>query len=361
MTDFYLPHFINWSGGGNAAVTGRSHPLPFNPFRLNIFDKRNYFWFIGFFLFFSGAVPIYYGKMTRRPAVTGGIYRFIRNPQYLGFAIIGIPFLVIWPRFMVLTAYVSMLFSYYLLARREERLCLEKFGPSFQAYLDRTPSMFIPGDRWLVHKLQAAYRTISANGKYRTPVLASVYLLICFATVSLAYGLKHRAVRLRPQVFTGDSLAIAIENADRGRLANLVALAERDPRVSAAVAQSRSQGFNFSLMYLVPTDYSGIHFFLDHFAHTRPAESWPGHRTLAYDVEPGIETIPRDQLRSLVIWGLRSPGVASPQQVLDRFEPVHPVMIVGLDLRGPKVVGVVELKELDRSADPLRGSRMPLF
>jgi len=58
---------------------------------------------------------------------------------------------------------------------------------------------------------------------------------------------------------------------------------------------------------------------------------------------------------------LRSPGVASPQQVLDRFEPVHPVMIVGLDLRGPKVVGVVELKELDRSADPLRGSRMPLF
>jgi len=24
LTDFYLPHFINWSGGGNAAVTGRS-------------------------------------------------------------------------------------------------------------------------------------------------------------------------------------------------------------------------------------------------------------------------------------------------------------------------------------------------
>lgn len=360
LTDFYLSHFINWSGGSNA-VTAKFSSLPFNPFRLNIFDRRNYFWFIGFFLFYAGAVPIYYGKITRRPAVSGGMYRFIRNPQYLGFAIIGIPFLVIWPRFLILMAYVSMLFSYYLLARREEKLCIEKFGPSFQAYLDRTPSMFVPGDRWLVRKLQASYRVVSNNGKLRVPVLVAVYLLIAVGAVNLAYGFKHRAVRLLPQTSTENSLAIAIQNNDRGRLADLVALAEEDPRVHDAVAQSRAQGFGFSLMYLVSDDNYGMHFLLDHFAHTRPAESWLGYRTTAYDVDPNIEEIPRDQLRSLLIWSLRSPENLSPQEVLDRFQKIHPVVMVGIDLRGPKVVGVVRLKELDRAVDPLRGSRMPLF
>jgi Phospholipid methyltransferase len=247
LTDFYLSHFINWSGGGNAALTELPHAVPFNPFRLNIFDKRKYFWFIGFFLFFSGVVPIYYGKITRRPAVSGGIYRFIRHPQYLGFAILGIPFLVIWPRFILLIAYVSMLFSYYLLARHEEKLCLEKFGRSFQAYLDRTPAMFIPGDRWMVHKLEAAYRTISANGKFRSPVLAAVYLLICVATVSVAYGLKHLTVRLLSQVFTGDSLAIAIQNAcNRGKTPGGQACALR------SLTRSGRKGTSVSALSLAP-------------------------------------------------------------------------------------------------------------
>jgi hypothetical protein len=221
--------------------------------------------------------------------------------------------------------------------------------------------MFVPGDRWLVNRLQRIYRVISANGKLRIPVLALVYLLIAVATVDTAYALKHRAVSLLPQFSEENSLAIAIRNADRGRLAELVAAAEADPRVGGSVAESRAQGFGFLLMYLVPTDYSGMHFLLDHFAHTRPAESWPGHRMPGYDVDPNIETIPREELRSLVIWGLPASGNPAPQALLDSFRKIHPVAMVGLDLRGPKVVGVVRLKELGRAADPLRGSRMPLF
>ena len=167
-------------------------------------------------------------------------------------------------------AYVTMLFSYYLLARREEKLCVERFGPSFQKYLDSTPSMFVPGDRWLVNRLQRIYRVISANGKLRIPVLALVYLLIAVATVDTAYALKHRAVSLLPQSSEENSLAIAIRNADRGRLAELVAAAEADPRVGGSVAESRAQGFGFLLMYLVPSDYSGMHFLLDHLGSRMP-------------------------------------------------------------------------------------------
>jgi hypothetical protein len=43
-----------------------------------------------------------------------------------------------------LIMYVTMLFVYYFLARHEERLCIEKYGESYQTYLHGT-SMFIPG------------------------------------------------------------------------------------------------------------------------------------------------------------------------------------------------------------------------
>jgi hypothetical protein len=141
----------------------------------------------------------------------------------------------------------------------------------------------------------------------------------------------------------------------------LVALVEGDPRVSGGVDQSHSLGFNFSLIYLLPSNREGTHFFKDHFAHTRPAEPWLGYQTVAYDVDPDIDTIPPDQFRSLVFWGAHILDPSSPQDVLDRVGKIHPVMIVGLDLRRQKVVGVVNLKELDPSADPLRGSRMPMF
>jgi hypothetical protein len=108
-------------------------------------------------------------------------------------------------------------------------------SPAYQEYLKRTPSMFIPGDHWLIGPLQAAYRTISVNRKLRIPVLLFVYLLICLVAVKVAYALKHRTVQLLPQTFIEDSLTIALQNADRNRLADLVALAQIDPRVTEPV------------------------------------------------------------------------------------------------------------------------------
>src|SRR5574341_64253 len=94
---------------------------------------------VGLILFLIGAGQIYWAKFTKRGAVTGGLYRWVRNPQYTAFAIMGLGVLLIWPRFLVLSMYVTILFVYNWLAHHEEKECEKKFGESFKAYVKSTP------------------------------------------------------------------------------------------------------------------------------------------------------------------------------------------------------------------------------
>ena len=89
--------------------------------------------FVGIAFFFIGAGQIYFNKFTKRGAVSGGIYKVIRHPQYVALAIMGLGLLMVWPRFTVLIMFVSMLFVYYWLASKEEQECEEKFGQSYLA------------------------------------------------------------------------------------------------------------------------------------------------------------------------------------------------------------------------------------
>jgi len=105
--------------------------------------------------FVANAVQVYALKLLRRGAASGGMYRWVRHPQYASFAAAGLGLLLLWPRVVAVPVYVAMLFAYFLLARAEERECLERFGESYAEYLRRTP-MFVPGCRgriapqWLV-------------------------------------------------------------------------------------------------------------------------------------------------------------------------------------------------------------------
>ena len=82
--------------------------------------------FVGLFLFLLGAGQIYMAKLLRKGAVTGGLYKYVRNPQYTAFSIMGLGVLLIWPRTIILVMYMTMLFAYFYLARREERECQKK-------------------------------------------------------------------------------------------------------------------------------------------------------------------------------------------------------------------------------------------
>lgn len=77
--------------------------------------------------------------------VTGGIYGMIRHPQYAGLGLIIIGSLIQWPTLLTLVMAPILLFTYYRLARREDRELAERFGLSFAGYRRRVPA-FVP--RW---------------------------------------------------------------------------------------------------------------------------------------------------------------------------------------------------------------------
>jgi protein-S-isoprenylcysteine O-methyltransferase Ste14 len=63
----------------------------------------------GLTMFFAGAIPVYWSKFRSGRAVTGGLYSFIRHPQYVGLAITGAGAAPVWPRFLVLVTLVLMI------------------------------------------------------------------------------------------------------------------------------------------------------------------------------------------------------------------------------------------------------------
>jgi protein-S-isoprenylcysteine O-methyltransferase Ste14 len=100
---------------------------------------------LGLVGFLLSAFQLYYAKFRRRGLVLGGFYKRIRHPQYLFLGVAGLGLLVVWPRFILLFAYINMLWFYYLLARSEERRIEARYGEVYREQMQRT-SMFLPGE-----------------------------------------------------------------------------------------------------------------------------------------------------------------------------------------------------------------------
>lgn len=76
--------------------------------------------------------------------MTDGVYARVRHPQYTGlFLIVFGEGIVHWPTIVSLAAFPVIVVAYTLLARKEERQMLDKFGDEYLEYQRRVP-MFIP-------------------------------------------------------------------------------------------------------------------------------------------------------------------------------------------------------------------------
>lgn len=85
-----------------------------------------------------------YARRSRGRLVTGGIYRYVRHPQYTGIILISLSWLFAWPTLPTLVMWPVLAYAYYRLARKEERMMAERFGKDFASYKSRVP-MFLPG------------------------------------------------------------------------------------------------------------------------------------------------------------------------------------------------------------------------
>lgn len=96
----------------------------------------------GFWLISAGWQRLYAAAKEGRLA-TDGPYRRVRHPQYVGFVLIMIGFLLQWPTLITLVMFPVLLIVYRRLAVREERDVSAAFGEQWLRYAAQTPR-FVP-------------------------------------------------------------------------------------------------------------------------------------------------------------------------------------------------------------------------
>ena len=110
----------------------------FGPFHIMSFV----FIFAGFTLI-SAAWRVLYKAQRAKALATTGPYAKLRHPQYLGFILILLGFLLQWPTILTVAMFPALVWMYVRLAYAEERQAIAEFGADYEIYRNRVPG-FIP-------------------------------------------------------------------------------------------------------------------------------------------------------------------------------------------------------------------------
>lgn len=97
----------------------------------------------GGFILIASAWRVLYEAQKRKRLATTGPYAHLRHPQYLGFILIMLGFLVQWPTILTVAMFPILVLMYVRLARREERDALNTFGDAYACYAMNVPA-FVP-------------------------------------------------------------------------------------------------------------------------------------------------------------------------------------------------------------------------
>jgi protein-S-isoprenylcysteine O-methyltransferase Ste14 len=200
----------------------------------------------GTLLFLLGAVPLYWAKLIGRGAVTGGIYRLIRHPQYLGLAIMGLGALLIWPRFLVLVSFVTMVFLYGVLARWEEEQCLARYGESYRAYQAKT-GMFLPRAFSL-----GLPRLLPASGFGRAVTGVALFVATMGLSVAAAFAVRGYSLSQIAAIYRDDEAILSPARLTDVELdaAYLTAVGDEAVRTALDAVKPGKR-----LVYVVPRDW----------------------------------------------------------------------------------------------------------
>lgn len=241
LTAFFLPH-ITYSG---------------DPFLLALAYAGPILLALGLGLFLVCAGQVYGAKLFRKGVVSGGLYRLIRHPQYLGLGLAGLGLLLYWPRFFILVTYVSMLFVYYLLARNEEGRMLRKFGAGYATYLARTP-MFLPGNPG-----GRIFRVLFGAPARTGPVLLGLYAFSLVAAIGVGFLLRGYSQAQGTQVWRDGLVAVAMSPGDSVRLNRIMTPVTQDAQVRALLEKYHTRPGHTLVAYVLPQAYMMQHLIAD--------------------------------------------------------------------------------------------------
>ena len=187
-----------------------------------------------------GAVQIYRAKLRRADAadaVMGGLYGYIRHPQYLALVVASIGMVLIWPRYLVLVLTVTVIFIYIALAKAEEAICLRRF-PGYAAYMEGT-GMFLPV------RLPANLLLPADAGVMRRAVTWGLaYAVALGLALVAATGLRSLALDSLYAVSADGDVYVSVVEIRDEELAVVAELARTAP-VAQAVLGGRGQLLNY--------------------------------------------------------------------------------------------------------------------
>ncbi len=125
------------------------------------FHLASYAALVGGFVLLAVAWSRLLSAQRARTLATGGLYAHLRHPQYSGFLLIMVGFLLMWPTIPTVLLFPVLTLVYRRLAIREEREIRERFGAAWDAYAATVPR-FVPR---LVNRRQAAAGRPTAPGR----------------------------------------------------------------------------------------------------------------------------------------------------------------------------------------------------
>jgi protein-S-isoprenylcysteine O-methyltransferase Ste14 len=192
LTDFFVPHL---STPGSAWVDG-------------LLKLPRYLVLIGLASFVIHAVYLYWMKFVKRKIATALLYRYVRHPQYLSFAVAGLGLVFLWPRFINLLLFFLMLIAYFVLARVEEERVERLHGEQYLLHKQHT-GMFLPG-RIGGKSVEALLGWLPSNS------MRSYVALILLLVAGLAAGffLRGASIKHLHHVALPNALVIFLEEPD---------------------------------------------------------------------------------------------------------------------------------------------------
>ena len=103
----------------------------------------SYILIIGGAFLIENAWEILYKSTKVGKVATSGAYKYIRHPQYVGFSLIIVGFLLQWPTLITILMAPFLLWRYASLSKLEEKEIEAKYGNEYRKYKKQTPA-YIP-------------------------------------------------------------------------------------------------------------------------------------------------------------------------------------------------------------------------